>query len=157
MSTKVKITADQNGNVVGISSKNPEYGYIRVEQQAVQISEQGWLKNVKRSALIKGKVTDLLETGYREGTELPGKIVVTESLTPFNQENPDKDLKIAGLSGIICRIDDEPIYRQSFYTTNPNAFDQLLTHNNNTEIKDVMTAQQLMSLMNTTSKEEVTL
>jgi hypothetical protein len=157
MSSKVKVTADQNGNVVGVSTNNPEYGYIRVEQQAVQINEQGWLRNVKRSALIKGKVTDLLETGYKEGTELPGKIVVIESLTPFNTENPDRDLKIAGLSGVICRIDDQPIYRQSFYTSNPNAYDQLLSHNNSTEIKEVMSAQQVMTLLQEKSKEEATL
>jgi len=155
--SKVKVTADQNGNVVGVSQNNPEYGYIRVEQQAIQINEQGWLKNVKRSALLKGKVIDLLETGYKAETELPGKIVVVESLTPFNTENPDRDLKVAGLSGVICRIDDEPIYRQSFYSSNPNAFDQLLSHNNNTEIKDVMSAQQVMTLMNSQSKEETTL
>ena len=46
---------------------------------------------------------------------LPGKIVVVESLTPFNPENPDRDLKIAGGTGVICRIDDQPIYRQTFY------------------------------------------
>ena len=155
--SKVLVTADQNGNTIGVSQNNPEYGYIRVEQQAIQISDEGWLRNVKRSALIKGKVTDLLETGYKEGTELPGKIVVIESLTPFNTENPDRDLKIAGLSGVICRIDDQPIYRQSFYTSNPNAYDQLLSHNNSTEIKEVMSAQQVMTLLQEKSKEEATL
>lgn len=153
--SKVKVTADQNGNVVGVSQNNPEYGYIRVEQQAIQINEQGWLKNVKRSALLKGKVTDLLETGYKAETELPGKIVVVESLTAFNTENPDRDLKIAGSTGIVCRIDDQPIYRQSFYTTNPNAFDELITHTNSEEIKEVMGAQKAMSSL--TTRKEVTL
>jgi hypothetical protein len=150
--SKVKVTADQNGNVVGVSQNNPEYGYIRVEQQAIQINEQGWLRNVKRSALLKGKVTDLIDTGYKAETELPGKIVVVESLTPFNMENPDRDLKIAGATGIVCRIDDQPIYRQTFYTTNPNAFDELITHTNSDEIKEVMGAQKAMSSL-TTRKE----
>jgi hypothetical protein len=153
--SKVKVTADQNGNVVGVSQNNPEYGYIRVEQQAIQINEQGWLKNVKRSALLKGKVIDLLETGYKAETELPGKIVVVESLTPFNTENPDRDLKIAGSTGIVCRIDDQPIYRQSFYTTNPNAFDELINHTNSEEIKEVMGAQKAMSSLSI--RKEVTL
>ena len=129
MST-VKVTADKNGNVIGVSQNNPEYGYVRLEQQTIQIDDRGWLKSVKRSTLIKGKMTDLLEAGYKDGTELPGKIVIKESLTPFNPENPDKHLKIAGQTGIVCRFDDQPIYRESFYTTNVNAFDELITHTN---------------------------
>ncbi len=157
MENRVTVTADENGNVVGVSQNNPEYGYIRVEHVATQINEQGWLRNVKRSALIKGKVEDLVATGYREGSTLPGKIVVVESLTPFNPENPDRDLKIAGSTGIICRVDDQPIYRQSFYSSNPNAYDQLLSHNNSTEIREVMSAQQLMSLLKTEDKKEAKL
>lgn len=145
MNNKVVVVSDKDGNVVGVSQNNPEYGYIRVEQTAVQINDQGWLRNVKRSAIIKGKVKDLIETGYREGSELPGKIVVVESLTPFNQENPDRDLKIAGNTGVICRIDDQPIYRQSFYTTNLNAFDELISHTNTDEIREVMDAQKALN------------
>lgn len=153
--SKVKVTADANGNVIGVSQNNPEYGYIRVEQQAIQINDQGWLRNSKRSALIKGKMTDLLETGYREGTELPGKIVVVESLTPFNPENPDRDLKIAGSTGIVCRVEDQPIYRQSFYTTNPNAFDELITHDNTEEIREVMQAQNAMTSLKEAGKKKM--
>lgn len=147
MDNRVTVAADQNGNVVGVSQNNPEYGYIRLEQVATQINDQGWLRKVKRSALIKGKVEDLVTTNYKQGTILPGKIVVVESTTPFNTENPDRDLKIAGNTGIVCRIDDQPIYRQSFYTTNPNAYDELLSHNNSTEIKDSLSANQLLSLL----------
>jgi hypothetical protein len=143
--SKVVVTADQNGNVIGVSQNNPEYGYIRVEQQAIQINDEGWLRNVKRSALIKGKVVDLQSTNYREGTELQGKIVVVESLVPFNQENPDRDLKVAGSTGVICRIDDQPIYRQTFYTNNVNAIDEFINHNNSEEIKEVQGAQRVMN------------
>lgn len=140
--SKVTVTADKNGNVIGISSNNPEYGYIRVEQLTVQINDQGWLRNVKRGALIKGKVEDLLECNYKEGDFIPGKIVVRESLTPFNPLNPDRDLKIAGETGVICRIDDQPIYRQTFFTSNLSAVDEFITHNNSDEIKDVQSAQR---------------
>lgn len=155
--SKVRVTADKTGNVIGVSQNNPEYGYIRVEQQAIQINDQGWLRNSKRSALIKGKMVDLLETGYREGTELPGRIVIMESLTPFNTENPDRDLKVAGDTGIVCRVDDQPIYRQSFYTTNPNAYDEFITHNNSEEIREVMTAQRTMSSLSSMSGKEAQL
>ena len=143
--SKVRVTADINGNVIGVSQNNPEYGYVRVEQSVTQISEAGWLKPVKRSALIKGRVEDLAQAGFVEGHELSGKIVVKESLTPFNPENPDKDLKIAGQTGVVCRIDDQPIYRQTFFTSNQEAFDELITHDNTTEIREVQLAQKEIS------------
>lgn len=142
--SKVVVVADKNGNIIGQSTNNPEYGYIRVQQKTVQISDQGWLKTVNRSAILKGKMEDLLAAEYREGTQLPGKIIVVEALEPFNPINPDKDLKIAGDTGIICRVEDQPIYRNSFYTTNPNAYDELITHTNTDEIKDVMEAKKVM-------------
>jgi hypothetical protein len=143
--SKVRVTADTNGNVIGVSQNNPEYGDVRVEQSVTQISEAGWLKPVKRSALIKGRVEDLAQAGFVEGHELSGKIVVKESLTPFNPENPDKDLKIAGQTGVVCRIDAQPIYRQTFFTSNQEAFDELITHDNTTEIREVQLAQKEIS------------
>lgn len=150
---KVLVVADKNGNIIGQSTNNPEYGYIRVQQHTVQINDQGWLKTVKRSAILKGKMEDLVAAEYKEGTELPGKIVVIEALEPFNPTNPDKDLKIAGDTGIICRVEDQPIYRNSFYTTNPNAVDELITHTNTHEIKDVMEAKRVMDTFGQPTKE----
>lgn len=144
---KVVVTADANGNVIGVSKNNPEYGYVRVEQTATQINDQGWLRTSKRSALIKGLVKDLVEAGLRAGKELSGKIVIQESLEPFNAQNPDRDLKVAGDTGVICRIDDQPIYRQAFYTTNDSAQDQLIMHTNVEEIREVQAAQRAMSAM----------
>ena len=152
--SKVTVVADKNGNVIGVSKNNPDYGYIRVEQQVIHINNEGWLKNIKRSALIKGKTEDLLNTGYVEGTVLPGKIIVVESLVPFNPENPNRDLKIAGDTGVICSIEDQPIYRQSFYTTNVNAHDELITHDNYDEIKDVQFAQKTMKSFTIKNEKE---
>lgn len=156
MNTKVIVTADENGNVIGISKNNPEFGYIRVEQTAPMVTDKGWLKISKRSSLIKGKVEDLQVLNYSAGQQLVGTIVVKESLQPFNTENPDRDLKVAGDTGVVCRIDDQPIYRQTFYTTNPNAFDELITHDNAEEIRDVQAAQRAMtSMRRTSSKTEI--
>lgn len=144
MNTKVRVISDKNGNVVNVSQNNPEYGYIRVEQNAFQLNNEGWLRIIKKSALIKGKVEDLIECKYKDGDEIGGKIIIVESLTPFNSENPDRDLKIAGSTGVICRIDDQPIYRQTFLTFDENAQDELLLHTNRDEIKEVMQAQTLL-------------
>lgn len=148
MNNNVKVTADQNGNVITVSSNNPEYGWFFVEQNTVQL-ENGWLRNVTRKARIMGKVEDLKECDYRAGEVLPGKITIVESLTPFNVENPDRDLKVAGSTGIVCRVEDQPIYRQVFYTTNTNANDELIKHTNSLEIKEVLSAQRNISLLNT--------
>jgi hypothetical protein len=139
--SKVTVTADKNGNIVNISENNPEFGYIRVEQVAIQISN-GWLRKVKRSAIINGNVNDLLDASFKDGQELAGKIVVVESFNPFNLDNPDRDLKIAGDTGIICRVDDQPIYRQSVYTVNDQAQDEFIMHDNTEEIREVVTVQK---------------
>ena len=142
MQAQVLVKADEQGNVIGVSKNNPEYGYVRVQQVTMQINDQGWLRPITRNAIIKGKVEDLVKMKFKAHQELPGKIVIKESLTPFNAENPDRDLKIAGDTGIICRVDDEPIYRQTFYTENLNAVDELISHTNTIEIKDVQKAQR---------------
>jgi hypothetical protein len=150
MDTKVFVKADEQGNVIGVSKNNPEYGYVKVQQTAVQVNDQGWLKHVVRTALIKGKTEDLIACNFKAEQSLPGKIVVKESLVPFNSENPDRDLKIAGTTGIVCRLDDEPIYRQTFYTQNINAVDEFIMHTNSNEIKEVQLAQN--ELTNITKK-----
>lgn len=152
----VKVKADKNKNVITVNENNPELGWITLEQEVFQINDKGWLKGTTRTALVHGKMSDLARAGYREGTTLPGKLVITESLTPFNTENPDRDLKIAGATGVICRVDDQPIYRRAFYTTNINAFDEFITHNNTEEIKEVMEAQKMLNILrpNLASAEE---
>lgn len=143
----VTVTDDSMGNIIGISQNNPEYGYIRVEHIANQISEGGWLRQVKRSALIKGKVEDLKAAGYKAGDQIPGQIVVRESLEPFNPVNPERDLKMAGDTGVVCTLDDQPIYRETYFTNNPYAIDQLIAHNNNEQIKEAMAAHRALSAL----------
>ena len=142
MYSKVVVKADENGNVIGVFKNNPEYGYVRVEQVAPVISDTGWLKTAKRSSFIKGKIEDLQKLSYKANQEIPGKIVVVESLIPFNMENADRDLKVAGDTGVICRYDDQPIYRRSFYTTNTKIEDEVIHHTNADEIREVQAAQR---------------
>jgi hypothetical protein len=153
--SKVVVTGDVNGNLINVYKNNPELGSIRVEQSVMQVNDRGWLRSSKRSAYIKGKVTDLQEAGYTKGQTLPGKIVVVESFQPFNQENPDRDLKIAGDTGVICRVDDEPIYRQTFYTTNENAVDELIMHTNADEIREVQAAKRAIESLSAQQPAEL--
>lgn len=138
MENPVIVVADPTGAVIGISDNNPEYGYIRVQQVSRKISKGGWFNWTKKSALLKGKIEDLREAKFEEGDILPGKIVIKESLEPFYADDPDKHLKKAGDSGVVCTLDDQPIYRESIYTTNMDDEDELIEHNNSDDIKRVM-------------------
>ena len=133
--SKVTVVADDNGNVIR-QSKNPEIGYVRVTQDAVSYSSNGWVQRKTRSALILGNIDDLKELNFKKGQTLDGKIVVKESTEPFNAEDPDRDLKIAGSTGIICcTADGEPIYRTTFYDATGLQEDNMIPHANGDAIR----------------------
>ena len=56
-------------------------------------------------------------------------------MTPFNEKQPEKDLKIAGDTGIVCKFEGSPIYRKTQYTLASNAEDVLIKHDNVEELR----------------------
>jgi len=140
---KVTISADPSGQVVVVGKNNPEYGYIRVSQTRMVVDDRGWARAKPTSALILGTTSELRSFGYKNGQELEGRVVVREMLTPFNKKNPEKDLKIAGDTKIICVIGDQPIYRKTFFSVNPDAQDTLLEHTNKEQIKAAFDASKV--------------
>lgn len=145
MQTKVYVVSDPTtGSVINISKNNSEYGYVKLQQTRTLINESGFLQITKLNAIIQAKVTLLQEMKYYGGQLLDGKIIIKESLTPFNQKSPEKDLKIAGKTGIICKIDDEPIYRKTYYSSNLNAADITLKHTNGLEIQEANANSNIM-------------
>lgn len=137
MNGKVKVLGDDQGNIIKLS-KNPEYGFVQLEQINLEFNGKGWLKKVRRVTNVHGTIDDLKLLNLKKGDALPGKIVIKEALTPFNEKDPDSDLKYAGKTGVICRFFDEPIYRQSFYTENSNELDEFVQHTNTDEIREAM-------------------
>jgi len=129
---KVTVTAGKDGHVI-TPSKNGK-GHIRVQQTRV-LSEDGWMRTITLSALVHGDLDALKKSGWVIGQEIPGCIHVKEQLTPFNKENPDKDLKIAGETGIVCSVAGQPIYRKCFHNSDPSAPDVIVEHDNTVEIK----------------------
>jgi hypothetical protein len=135
MSSKVVVLADATtGSVINVSN-NPEFGYIRVEQTVNQYDDNGFLRRKKLSAIISAEMEDLQAAGYYAGQLLDGKIIVQESLEPFNDKNPERDLKVAGSTGIVCRVDGAPVYRRTLYTEKQNLTDSPIAHTNVDEIK----------------------
>jgi hypothetical protein len=133
---KVIVRADEAGSVIAQSKNNAKFGHIRVEQTRMIIDEEtGFAKKKKISALIPGEIADLKGFGWDNGQEVDGKIIIKERLTPFNEKDPDRDIKIAGDTGVTCMEDDKVIYRKHFYTTDASATDRLIAHTNTEEIR----------------------
>jgi hypothetical protein len=135
MESKVKVTGDELGNVIHQSVNNPEYGYVRVEQVRSMYDDNGFLRRRLVSALIQGSMEDLKQEGYRLGQDLPGKIVIIESLNPTNKKDHTKNIKTAGNTGVVCKVGNQPIYRRTLYTIISNLSDELVKHDNTEEIK----------------------
>ena len=136
MQTKLNIIADDMGNVIRQSSTNSEFGHVRLQQERVTFGNTGWVKKSVLSTLLHGKLEDLQSLGLENIKSLPGKIVIKESLEPFNNTDPDRDYKYAGDTGIICCQDGQPIYRKTFYVSDTTAEDVLVAHTNGQDIKE---------------------
>ena len=130
MQNQVEVLADDMGNVVRQSQSNPEFGHVRLQQTRVTFGNSGWVKKSNISTLLHGKLEDLNEMGLESMESLPGKIVIKEQLEPFSKNDPDRDYKKAGDTGIICCVDGQPIYRKTFFMPDVNAQDVLLAHTN---------------------------
>jgi len=135
MNRSVTVTANDAGQVVNVSENNPDYGYIRVQQDKPIFDDSGWARLTNVSALIPGTVKDLQGFNWTVGKVLPGNIIITEALTPFNAKNPEKDYKKAGDTGIVCCVDGEPIYRRNTYSESATKQDTFLAHTNTEDIK----------------------
>jgi len=131
MNSTVKVVADATtGAVVKISDNNPDFASVRVEQTRMVIGNNNFIERKNVSALLQGSTVDLQLMGFYAGQELPGTIVIEESLTPFNKKSPERDLKIAGDTGIVCTVNGQPIYRRAVYSSASNAQDTLIKHDN---------------------------
>jgi len=143
MKKTVTVTADSAGNVVIPSKNNPEWGNIRVIQQRIVVDNNGFARKKTISALIAGLVGELKSFGWVANQEIEGKVIFKEQLTPFNPKDPERDYKYGGKTGVICTIEGSPIYRKTFYVTDPTATDiqirneagEVVGHDNGDEIR----------------------
>lgn len=148
MNPFVIVSSNEDNSIITLSKNNPEYGYIRVTQQRLLINKKGWVSIRPLSALVQADVDTLKMLNWSPNQQLRGQIVIKESLEPFTPDNPDKDLKIAGETGIPCCINGEPIYRKCFYDPTGNDVDDLIQHNNTEEIKIAVKSLRIASADN---------
>lgn len=128
---QIQIIADDNGNKIRVSANNPEYAHVRLVQEKIWIAPSGWVRKRNMSTLLHGKLDDLQDLGINKMKYLPGQIVITES-----HNGNDRDIKYAGDTGVICRVDDQPIYRVTEYDASHTRVDTLIAHTNGDEIRE---------------------
>jgi len=148
MNNLTKVTANDKGLVLN-QSKNPEYGFVRVEQTRDMFVD-GFYKPVNLSALITGKLDALRHRNFQPNEILPGKVIVIESTKPFNKLNPENDLKLSGKDGIPCTSQGQYIYRKTKYTENLLEVDTLIQHDNVDELKSHNSQKQNTSSSDST-------
>lgn len=142
MNSKVIVSADDNGNVIR-QTKNEEWSNVLLTQSKLTFSNNNVMGNKPKSVLMLIRTDEALamqEAGVLfAGQELDGNIIVEEQTMPFNETDPDRDLKVAGDTGIICATaDGEPIYRKSRYDASGTLTDTLVPHANGAEIRAAM-------------------
>lgn len=145
MNAKVKVVANATGAILNVSANNPEFGFVRFEQVRSVIDDNGFLRRKSVSTLVHGTVEELSAMEFFNGQELPGAIIIQESLAPFNAKTPQRDLKIAGDTGIVCTFDGLPIYRRTIYSAASNAQDTLVKHDNIEQLRNAYAAQSVKS------------
>ena len=143
---KVQIIPDEKGNVIR-QSQNHEYGYVRLSQNK-EVYSNNFLSIKPVTALLHAKLEDFKVVDMKNKTELPGRIVIKESTTPFNIDDPDSDLKIAGKTGIVCCYYGEPIYRKTMYDATSTVEDEFIAHTNGDAIKEANAQGQKSALNN---------
>ena len=154
MNSTVKIVADATtGAVVRVSENNPDFASVRVEQTRMVIGNNNFIERKTVSALLQGSTADLTLMGFYAGQELPGTIVIEESLAPFNKKNPERDLKIAGETGIICSVGGQPIYRRAVYSTASNAQDTLVKHDNVEQLRSAYSQANSSAIKNAAGQD----
>jgi hypothetical protein len=135
MDSKVKVLKNEDGSVLTVSEKNPEYAWVRVQQIRTVVDDNGFLRRKPVSAIIPGHVDDMKAMNFFADQELLGKILIKEALIPFNAKDPQRDLKVAGDTGIVCTLEGLPIYRKTYYSTKNNVEDIFVQHDNKDQIK----------------------
>lgn len=115
------------GEVITPSSNNPEWGTIRVDSENKSFSN-GMLNVSKRSAFIRGRVSDLQFLGFRAGQTIKGKIQKQESFKPFyvageNGATRTQTPKINPTTKEVVLTNGRETYLQFEYTEDENALD----------------------------------
>jgi hypothetical protein len=143
MSTVQIVVNSKSNSLITNYKSNPEYGYIQLQQSAITIGADGWVREQKRVCILRA-TTELLKTfvGQHKSLQVPGKIVIREYLESelpeniANQLNKNVDyetaissyVKRAGADGDELTLGGERILRFSNYDASGIEADKLVAH-----------------------------
>jgi hypothetical protein len=156
--SKVIIVPAESGALVRSYTNNPEFGYIVLESTEFTVGT-GWVRESKRSALLRAKVSIL--TRFATNRELPGKINLQEYLEdsipsdvakahlrsdlPF-EEAIATFIKRAGKGGPALTRNGKRILFFQTYDPTGQSVDVTIAHDNGEEVSAVKQAMGSASL-----------
>jgi hypothetical protein len=143
------VPSAKTGQVVSSYESNKDFGYIQLEQSA-HVADGGWIREVKRSTLMRGEVPALEKFVKSNPTlSLPGNLVVQE----FLEDNIPEDvaakflnkkvsfeeaiepfLKRAGQDGPVLTRDEKRIVRFTLWDMTGESMDITVSHTNQAEV-----------------------
>ena len=89
----VSIQADEQGNIVRVSSNNPEFGHVRLIQSK-RLIRGGWVNKRQRRELLQSKLEEPLE-------QLEEEIIPWYSIRGIDPTRPIKDVEYASKRAIL--------------------------------------------------------
>lgn len=136
----VVVKHPETGLVITPSINKPEFGTIRIDQE-VDVFNNGFFAVQKRTAFVRGRITDLESLGLKDGTILDGKIIRKESFEPFYE---NQEPKINPQTKEVILTDGRPTYLEFEYTEDKNASDYWVAESNEiTETADILAEQSM--------------
>jgi len=146
----VQITPSKEGQLITVYKNNSDYGYITLTSTELSTDSRGWIRESKRSTLMRATV-DLLQKyiAMNKTLTVPGKIYVEEFLESevpdsfverFNK-NVDYETQIrpyikrAGKDGVELTLGGERILRFTSYDPSGTIEDSKVAHDNTDAVK----------------------
>lgn len=146
----VQITPSKEGQLITVYKNNSDYGYITLSSTELSTDARGWIRESKRSTLMRATV-DLLQKyiAMNKSLTVPGKIYVQEFLESevpdsfkerFNK-NVDYETQIrpyikrAGKDGVELTLGGERILRFTSYDPTGTIEDSKIAHDNTDAVK----------------------
>lgn len=145
MSTVQIVVNPKSGSIITAYKSNPEFGYVQLQQSAITIASDGWIREQKRTCLLRAEVAVLKSyVNSSKQLQVPGKIVVreyVESELPesmrslLNKNVPYEEaiasfVKRAGADGNELTLGGERILRFASYDPTDTQADITVQHDN---------------------------
>ena len=146
----VQITPSKEGQLITVYKNNSAYGYITLTSTELSTDSRGWIRESKRSTLMRAEV-DLLQKyiAMNKSLALAGKIYVEEflesqlpdSFVERLNKNVDYETRIkpyvkrAGKDGVELTLGGERILRFTSYDASGTIEDSKIAHDNTDAVK----------------------